>query len=106
LRALALSTAKRSAIAPDIPTLDESGIKGYEAKSWNSLVVPRRTPAAIVQRLNSEVTAVLNMPQLADQLKSQGIEPEPGTSADLAKYVRDEIVRFQKLVSAIGLKAE
>ncbi|HTD91186.1 MAG TPA: tripartite tricarboxylate transporter substrate binding protein, partial [Burkholderiales bacterium] len=70
LRALAVSTAKRSAIAPDIPTIDESGVKGYQTNSWNSLVVPRRTPAAIVQRLNTEINAVLNTPQLADLLKS------------------------------------
>lgn len=106
LRALAVSTARRSAIAPDIPTLDEAGVKGYQTKSWNSLVVPRNTPATIVQRLNTDITAVLNAPQLADQLKSQGIEPEPGTPAELARYIREEIVRFQNLVNTIGLKPE
>lgn len=106
LRALAVSTAKRSQIAPDLPTLDESAVKGYQAKSWNSLVAPQRTPAAIVQRLNTEITAVLNSPQLADQLKSQGIEPEPGPPAELARFVREEIMRFQHLVHTIGLKPE
>lgn len=106
LRALAVSTIKRAVTAPDIPTIDESGIKGYQSKSWNSLVAPRQTPAAIVQRLNSEIIAVLNAPQLAEQLKSQGIEPEPGSPAELARYVREEIVRFQNLVNTIGLKPE
>lgn len=106
LRALAVSGAKRSTIAPEIPTIDESGIKGYQTKSWNSLVVPRRTPTAIVQRLNSEITMVLNLPQLAEQLKSQGIEPEPGPPAELARYIREEIVRFQQLVNTISLKPE
>jgi tripartite-type tricarboxylate transporter receptor subunit TctC len=106
LRALAVSTARRSTIAPDIPTIDESGIKGYQANSWNALVVPRRTPAVIVQRLNTEINAVLNTSLLTDQLKSQGIEPEPGTPAELAKYIREEIVRFQNLINTIGLKPE
>jgi tripartite-type tricarboxylate transporter receptor subunit TctC len=106
LRALAVSTVKRTAIAPDIPTVDESGVKGFQTKSWNSLMVPRGTPAAIVQRLNTEINAVLNTPQLADQLKSQGIEPEPGTPADLTRYIREEIARFQNLIQTIGLKPE
>lgn len=106
LRALGISTAKRSVTVPDIPTLDESGVKGYQTKSWNSLVVPRRTPAAIVQRLNTEINAVLKTPQLADQLKQQGIEPEPGTPGELAKYIREEMARFKNLIDAIGLKPE
>lgn len=106
LRALGISTIKRSATVPDIPTLDESGVKGYQTKSWNSLVVPRRTPAAIVQRLNTEINAVLKTPQLADQLKQQGIEPEPGTPGELAKYIREEMARFKNLIDAIGLKPE
>jgi tripartite-type tricarboxylate transporter receptor subunit TctC len=106
LRALAISTIKRSASVPDIPTMDESGVKGFQTKSWNSLVVPRRTPAAIVERLNQEINAVLGTPQLADQLKQMGIEPEPGTPAELTSYIRDEIARFKNLIDAIGLKLE
>ena len=106
LRALAVSTARRTAIAPDIPTLDESGIKGYQANSWNSLVAPRRTPKAIVQRLNTEITAVLKLPQLVEPLKSQGIEPEPSSPDELARYVREEMMRFRNLINAIGLKQE
>jgi tripartite-type tricarboxylate transporter receptor subunit TctC len=104
LRGLAVSTVKRTSIAPEIPTIDESGIKGYQSKSWNALVAPRQTPAAIVQRINAELVAVLKSPQLADQLKSLGIEPEPGPPAELARYVREEIVRLQDLIKATGLK--
>ena len=106
LRALAVSTARRTAIAPDIPTLDESGIEGYQANSWNSLVAPRRTPKAIVRLLNTEITAVLKLPQLVEPLKSQGIEPEPGSPDELARYVREEMMRFRNLINAIGLKQE
>jgi len=106
LRALAVSTARRTAIAPDIPTIDESGIKGYQANSWNSLVLPRLTPEPIVRRLNTEITAVLKLPQLMEPLKSQGIEPEPGSPDELARYVREEMMRFRNLINAIGLKQE
>jgi tripartite-type tricarboxylate transporter receptor subunit TctC len=104
LRGLAVSTIQRTAIAPEIPTLDESGVKGYQSKSWNALVAPRNTPAAIVQRINAELVAVLKSPQLADQLKSLGIEPEPGPPAELARYVREEIMRFRELIQATGIK--
>jgi tripartite-type tricarboxylate transporter receptor subunit TctC len=104
LRGLAVSTIKRTAIAPDIPTIDEAGIKGYQSKSWNALVAPRNTPPAIVQRVNAELVALLKSPQMADQLKGLGIEPEPGPPAELARFVREEIVRFRELIQAIGFK--
>ena len=106
LRGLAVSTARRTAIAPDIPTIDESGIKGYQANSWNSLVLPRLTPEPIVRRLNTEITAVLKLPQLMEPLKSQGIESEPGSPDELARYAREEMIRFRNLINAIGLKQE
>jgi tripartite-type tricarboxylate transporter receptor subunit TctC len=106
LRPLAVSTIKRSMSAPDIPTLDESGVKGYQTKSWNALVAPRGMPATIIQRLNRELHAVLNTPAVADRIKQQGIEPEPGTPEELAGYVREEILRFRNLITAVGLKLE
>jgi tripartite-type tricarboxylate transporter receptor subunit TctC len=104
LRGLAVSTIKRTGIAPEIPTIDESGVKGYQSKSWNALVVPRQTPAPIVQRIHADLVAVLKSPQLVNQLKSVGIEPEPGPPAELARYVREEIVRFRELIQATGMK--
>ena len=106
VRALAVSTAKRSAIAPELPTIVEAGVKGYQTKSWNALVLPRGTPAAIVHRLHAEIAVVLKAPQLTEQLKSQGIEPEPGPPDELARYVREEMVRFQNLIRMVGLKTE
>jgi len=82
------------------------GVKGYQTNTWNSLVVPRGTPAARVQQLNREVVAVLNQPDIASRLRQQGIDPEPGTPADLTRHIRDEIVRFQNLIKVIGLKPE
>jgi tripartite-type tricarboxylate transporter receptor subunit TctC len=106
LRALAVSTVKRSASMPDIPTLDESGVKGYQTRSWNSLVAPRGTPAPIIQRLNNEVNAVLSTSEVGDRIKKQGVETDPGTPADLARYINDEIARFKNLINAIQLKRE
>jgi tripartite-type tricarboxylate transporter receptor subunit TctC len=106
LRALAVSTAKRSASVPDIPTLDESGVKGYQTRSWNSLVAPRGTPEPIIQRLNKEVNAVLSTPEVGDRIRKHGVETDPGTPADLAKYIKEEIARFQNLIDAIKLKPE
>jgi tripartite-type tricarboxylate transporter receptor subunit TctC len=104
MRPLAVSSAKRSASAPDIPTLDESGLKGYETKSWNAVVAPRGTPAKIVARINAELRAVLATPEVAGRAKTQGIELDPGTPEDLGRYIGLEMNRYGKLISAIGLK--
>ena len=106
LRALAVSTAKRSAALPEIPTIAESGLPGYQMNTWNSLVVPRGTPAAIVQRLNTEVVGVLNEPEVKERFKQQGIDPDPGTPAQLAAYIKSEVARFDSLIKTIGLKVE
>lgn len=106
LRALAVSSAKRSTAVPDLPTLAEAGVQGYQTSSWNSMVVPRGTPLPIIQRLNKEVVAVLNQPEVLSRLKQQGIEPDPGTPAELSSHIKNEMMRFQNLIKAIGLKQE
>ena len=106
LRALAVSTAKRSAGLPDIPTVAESGITGYEISSWSALVAPRGTPRFILERLNAEVNALLNRPEVRERFRQQGIDPEPGGPAQLTARIKSERARFAKLVAIIGLKAE
>ena len=106
LRALAVSTAKRSSAVPEIPTVAEGGVPGYQTNTWNSLVVPRGTPAPIIQRLNTEVGAVLNDPEVRERFRQQGIDPDPGTPAQLAAHIRAELARFDKLIKAIDLKPE
>ena len=106
LRALALSTAKRSAIAPDIPTIAESGLAGYAMSSWNSLVAPRGTPRTIVERLNTDIVAVLHQPEIRERLRLQGVDADPGTPAQLAAHIREERARFAKLIAAIGLQTD
>jgi tripartite-type tricarboxylate transporter receptor subunit TctC len=104
LRAIGVSTEKRSSALPDIPTIAESGLPGFETNTWNSMVVPRGTPGPIVQRLNAEVHALMNEPEVRERMRQQGIDPAPSTPAQLAAYMRSEIKRFAQLISAIGLK--
>lgn len=79
LRALGVTTAQRTGIAPDIPTIAESGLKGYEVESWYGVVTPARTPAAIVNKLNAGIRQVLDLREVKEQLLAQGLEPRPTT---------------------------
>ena len=106
LRALGVTTARRSAAAPELPTIAEMGVTGYETNTWNSLVVPRGTPPAIIARLNKEVVAGLNRADVRDRLREQGADPDPGTPEQLRTHVRTEIERFSKLIKAVGLKVQ
>jgi tripartite-type tricarboxylate transporter receptor subunit TctC len=102
MRALAVTTAKRSAAMPDVPTVAESVVPGYEINSWNCLIAPKGTPAGIVRRLNSEVSAALRSPAVEKRLVAQGVDPEPSTPRQLDEYVRAERARMAKVLKAIG----
>ena len=104
LRALAVTTAKRSGALPDVPTVAESGVKDYESNSWNCLVAPRATPGAIVKRLNAEVTALLRAPAVEKRLVAQGVDPDPGSPQQLDSYVRSERARMGKLLKTMELR--
>ena len=106
LRALGVSTEKRSGALPNTPTIAESGVPGFATNTWNSLVVPRGTPEAIVQRLNAEVGAILNDPGVRERMQKQGIDAAPSSPAELAAYIKVEMVRFDQLIKAIGLKTD
>jgi tripartite-type tricarboxylate transporter receptor subunit TctC len=106
LRALGISTAKRSAIAPEIPAIAESGLAGFDTSSWNSLVAPHGAPRQVIERLNAETAAVLNQPEIRERLRQQGVEADPGTPAQLAAHIKAERERFAKLIAAIGLKTD
>jgi tripartite-type tricarboxylate transporter receptor subunit TctC len=106
LRVLGVTSARRSPAVPDVPTIAEAGVPGYQTTSWNSLVAPRGVPPAVLKRLNAEVVAVLNRPDVSELLRKRGTDPEPGTPAQLADHIRSEIARFGALVKAIGLSVE
>jgi len=106
LRALGISTAKRSPAMPEVATIAESGVPGYETASWVGLMAPRGTPPAILARLNADIAAVLQGGDLREKLASQGFVPEPSTQQHFARHIRSELERFRALVQAAGIPVE
>ena len=106
LRLLAVASAKRSTAAPEIPTFTESGMAGYQVSGWNCLVVPRGTPQHVIKRLNAEIVAGFNQPDVVERLRKQSIEPVAGTPEQLAAHMKSELARYQKLIKAVGLTVE
>ncbi len=105
LRALGVASMKRSALLPDVPTLADT-VAGFEAAAWQGVMVPAKTPADIVARLNTEVNKALQHPEVRTKLALQGAEVLGGTSAEYASYLRSEIPRWAKAVKDSGAKAE
>ena len=106
LRALAVTSAKRSPAAPDLPTLDEIALPGFEANTWHGVVVPAGTPATIVARLNREIVAILHLPDVVERFSSQGAEALGSTPEEFAAYIRSETLKWAKAVRDSGAKAE
>lgn len=107
VRALAVTSAKRSSLAPDIPTAGEAGVPGYAATTWYGLAAPGATPRAIIDRLNADVRKVLSEVEVKQQLANLGIdEPAPGTPEQLAELVRGELTKWARVVKDAGVKVE
>ena len=106
LRALAVTSAKRSPATPELPTVDEIALPGFEANTWHGVVVPAGTPAAIVARLNREIVAILHLPDVVERFSSQGAEALGSTPEEFAAYIRSETVKWAKVVRDSGAKAE
>ncbi len=106
LRALAVTSVKRSSAAPQVPTMIEAGFAGFESGTWFSLVAPAGTPAAAIQRLNAEVNRVVQTQDVRDKFAVQGAEPLSGNVTETAAYVRSEIDKWGKVVKASGMKVE
>jgi tripartite-type tricarboxylate transporter receptor subunit TctC len=102
LRALAQGGPARSHVIPDVPTLAET-LSGFQALTWYALLAPRATPAAVVAKLNAEVVKMLADPAVAQRLTNQGLDPAPGSPAELAAYMRAETERFSRLIKMAGL---
>jgi tripartite-type tricarboxylate transporter receptor subunit TctC len=103
INALAITTLKRSALVPNLPTVAESGLPGFETNNWYGYAAPRATPRPIIDRLNKEITAVLLLPDVKSFLFGQGLDVAPGTPEEFAKYVYSETVKWEKVVKAAGL---
>ena len=106
LRALAVTTATRLPSLPELPTVAESGLKGYETLTWFGFVAPARTPPAVVTRLNAEIVKVLALPDVRNLFAAQGIETLGGTPNHFASYIRDEIAKWAKVIRLSGAKAD
>lgn len=106
LRAIALTGAARSPLLPQIPTVAEAGLPGFEVTSWYGVFGPARLPRAIVERLNSGIGNAINAPELADRLAALGAEPSRKSPAAFAQYVREEIIKWAKVVKASGARLE
>jgi tripartite-type tricarboxylate transporter receptor subunit TctC len=106
LRALGISTAKRSPAMPEVAPIAELGVPGYDTASWVGLVAPRGTPPAILARLNSEIAVVIKGGDLREKLVSQGFVPEASTQQQFARHIRTELERFRELVRTAGIPVE
>jgi tripartite-type tricarboxylate transporter receptor subunit TctC len=106
LRALGVTSAKRSQAAPDIPTLAEAGLPGFEAVSWFAMFAPANTPAPVVAKLQGEISKIIKSPEIAKRLLDLGLEPSGSTSAELAAYQKSEIAKWSKVVKDSGAKVE
>lgn len=106
IRALGVSSLKRTVALPDLPTITESAVPGYEAVPWIGLIAPAKTPKAIVERLNKEVAAALAAPEVRDQLLLQGAEPGAGSSEAHARYLASELKKWGKVIAEIGVKVD
>jgi len=102
LRALAVTSAKRSPALPNVPTVAEAGVPGYEATSWFALYATAGTPQPILDRLNTEVVKILQKPEVQKQLAEQGAEAHPEKPADLADFMKSETAKWSKVVKSSG----
>jgi tripartite-type tricarboxylate transporter receptor subunit TctC len=98
IRALAVTPAKRSPAAPELPTIDEAGVKGYEASTWFGLFAPAGTPADIVAKLSAETRRILDMPDVRERLLGLGAQPAGSTPEEFARFVRSEIAKWAKVI--------
>ena len=106
LRALATTGKRRVSALPEVPTMMEAGVSGYEATLWMAFVMPAATPSPIVDRLNSELSAILNAPDMQETMQKHGFEPESGPPEMVTERIRSEIDKWRALAAKTGIKVE
>jgi len=104
VRALAVTTAKRSKVAPEVPTMSEAGLKGFDVASWQAIFAPANTPAPIVQRMHAELTKIVAQTEVAARLFTMGVENVPMTPAQLSEFQRAELAKWAKIVKDGNIK--
>jgi tripartite-type tricarboxylate transporter receptor subunit TctC len=106
LRALAVTTAQRSKLAPDLPTMAEAGVPGFDISTWFGLLAPAGTPPDVIARWNADVTRILNTPEMRERLIAQGAEAAPDTPAEFTRFIADELARYARIVKTSGAKVD
>jgi tripartite-type tricarboxylate transporter receptor subunit TctC len=106
VRGLAVTTATRAGMLPDLPTIAEAALPGYEANNWYGLLAPAKTPKAIIDRLNAETVKILGSQSVREIYFTQGLEPTPTTPEAFGAYIKSEIAKWSKLVKAAGVKPD
>jgi tripartite-type tricarboxylate transporter receptor subunit TctC len=106
LRALAVTTAQRSKLAPDLPTMAEAGLPGFDISTWFGLLAPAGTPRDIIAKWNADVTRILSSPEMRERLLAQGAEPAPDTPEEFARMIDAELAKYARIVKASGAKVD
>jgi tripartite-type tricarboxylate transporter receptor subunit TctC len=106
LRAIAVTTLKRAAAAPDVPTVAESGVKGFNVSNWQGVLAPAKTPAALVKKLNADILASLKLPGMTEALAVQGLEPAGGTPEEFGALIKSEIAKYTQVVKAAKITVD
>jgi tripartite-type tricarboxylate transporter receptor subunit TctC len=106
LRVLAIGSPKRSPALPDVPTVAESGLPGFDIGAWNGILAPAHTPPAIIARLNAEIVKMARDPAIREHAASQGAELVSNTPQEFAAYIKTQIARFAQVVKATGMRPD
>jgi tripartite-type tricarboxylate transporter receptor subunit TctC len=105
VRALGVSTKKRLSVIPDVPTIAEAGVPGYEVVGWNGILAPAKTPRAIIERLNADIVKVIRTPEVEADILAQGIEPIGNTPEEFGRIIRADVERWGKILKGAKTKA-
>lgn len=106
LRALGITTVRRSPAVPEVPTLQEQGVKDFDVSTWSAFFVPAKTPKSVIAKLNAEIVRILKMKGVNDFLLSTGVEVTPSTAAELSGFVKSEEAKYLKIVQVAGVKLD
>jgi tripartite-type tricarboxylate transporter receptor subunit TctC len=106
LKTLGVTSPQRVPLAPELPTIAEAGLPGYEARAWYGLVAPSRVPRDIVLKLNAQINELLKNPQFRDALIARGAVPMGGSVEDFGKFLKSEVQKYAALVKVTGIRAE
>ena len=106
IRALGVTIRKRSSVLPDVPTIDEAGVRGYDAASWYAVLAPARTPKSVINLLGKEIVGVMAMPDVRGRFAKDGFEPAGTGPAEFGKFLREELAKWDKAIKAAGIQPE